>query len=297
MKEWRSVIYIIIGASSFGILSTLVKLAYDHGFDTGEVTGSQMFFGLLLLSLMTTLFQKWQALTIQQWLLLLLAGMTTGLTGIFYYSALQFVPASIGIVLLFQFTWMGVVAESVMDRKKPSMEKMIALALLLLGTILAGDLSTGTSKAIPFLGIVLGLLAAAAYAVFIIASGRLAPQVNPWMRSMVLSLGSLVLVWVAFPPVFLLNGSLRTGLWVWGLLLAFLGIVLPNLLFTYAVPKVGSGLATILGAVELPVAVLLSWFVLKENVGIIQWIGVFFILFGIVVAEVRFTKGQMETGN
>ncbi|HJV46953.1 MAG TPA: DMT family transporter [Bacillota bacterium] len=296
MNDLKAVIYILIGASSYGILSTIVKLAYDNGFQPNEVTGSQAFFGVLILVGLIFLFGKRESLSIRHWLLLLLVGIISGLTGVFYYSALQFVPASIGIVLLFQFTWMGVLMESILDRRRPSVEKILSILFLLAGTLFAGDILATGLTTIPIVGIVLGLLSAATYAGFILASGRLVPHVNPWMRSMILGLGSFIVVCVTFPPHFLINGSLFHGLWFWGLLLAFFGIVLPNLLFTYGVPKVGAGIATILGAVELPMAVLLSRFVLQEQVSGVQWIGVVLILVGIVMAEMRLTKRQMVNG-
>ena len=43
-------------------------------------------------------------------------------------------------------------------------------------------------------------------------------------------------------------------------------------------PKIDIALGSILSAVELPVAVSMSYFVLHENVSIIQWVGVGFIL-------------------
>jgi drug/metabolite transporter (DMT)-like permease len=51
------------------------------------------------------------------------------------------------------------------------------------------------------------------------------------------------------------------------------------------VPVVGTGLATILAAVELPVVITLSAFVLLEKINILQWVGVIMILIGIFISE------------
>lgn len=56
----------------------------------------------------------------------------------FYGFAVEQLPASIAIVLLFQFTWIGVILEAVVDRKLPSREKVISMVILLIGTVLAG---------------------------------------------------------------------------------------------------------------------------------------------------------------
>src|SRR5690606_2563109 len=43
---WKNVLLVFLGACSFGILSTFVKIAYSEGYTVGEVTGVQVFFGM-----------------------------------------------------------------------------------------------------------------------------------------------------------------------------------------------------------------------------------------------------------
>ena len=45
----KGIILVLIGACSFGILSTFVKLAYADGYSLSDVTGTQAFFGAILL--------------------------------------------------------------------------------------------------------------------------------------------------------------------------------------------------------------------------------------------------------
>ncbi|MED2646907.1 EamA family transporter, partial [Bacillus thuringiensis] len=54
------------------------------------------------------------------------------------------------------------------------------------------------------------------------------------------------------------------------------------------IPKIGSGLATILGAAELPVTTIMSVFVLKEAVLSSQWFGVSLILIGIAIPQIAY---------
>lgn len=44
----RYILLVFLGACSYGILSTIVKLAYGQGYSPAEVIGGQMFFGLVL---------------------------------------------------------------------------------------------------------------------------------------------------------------------------------------------------------------------------------------------------------
>ncbi|WP_268237816.1 EamA family transporter [Paenibacillus radicis (ex Gao et al. 2016)] len=63
------------------------------------------------------------------------------------------------------------------------------------------------------------------------------------------------------------------------------GSFIPPLLFAYGVPHVGEGMASILGAKELPVAVLFSYFVLHETISPIRWAGVLIVLLAIALPE------------
>ncbi len=285
MSYWKSIVFVLGGASCYGILSTMVKTAYSQGFSPAGVTGSQMFFGVMLLVFLVLVTRRMEKVSWKSGIYLTTAGMFVGLTGIFYYSALQLIPASIAVVLLFQFTWVGVLMEAILEKRLPSRPKQWALAFISLGTVLAGNVLQAEFRLLPWHGMVLGLLAAFSYAGFIFASGRLATEVSPWMRSLLMGVGSMLIVFMVFPPQFLVDGSLIEGLWLWGLLLAFFGIVLPNLLFTYGVPQIGSGVATILSSIELPMAVFLSYLILHEAVSFWQWLGVVVILMGIVIVE------------
>jgi len=71
------------------------------------------------------------------------------------------------------------------------------------------------------------------------------------------------------------------------LLLGLFGVFIPPFLFAYGMPHIGSTLGSILGAAELPVAVLCSMFVLNEYVSFIQWMGVLMIILAIVTPNVK----------
>ena len=51
---------------------------------------------------------------------LLVSGIPMGATGIFYNHSLETINASLAIILLLQFTWIGIVIQYIFDRKKPT---------------------------------------------------------------------------------------------------------------------------------------------------------------------------------
>lgn len=296
---------VFLGAASYGVLSTIVVLAYGNGYALGEVVGSQLLTGFVL-ACMLALFMKWREksskgaskgfgavvalesvtkLTWKHRLLLMAAGTPSAVTGLLYYQSLRYIPASLAIILLFQFTWIGVLFQAVSQRKRPNGIMFFTIAILFGGTVLAaGIMEQGTGQ-FNITGVILGLLSAISYSLFILFSGKAVPSAHPVYRSVWMITGGMLLVFVLFPPIFLFNGLFWTNLMLYGFLLGLFGAFIPPVLFAVGVPHIGEGMAGIVGASELPVAVLLSSFILNEHVSVLQWTGVFVVLIGIALPE------------
>ncbi|WP_219835586.1 DMT family transporter [Paenibacillus sp. R14(2021)] len=291
----KYMLFVLAGACCFGLLGTFVKKAYETGFNVGDVVGSQNLFGVAMLWLLVLVTAKSAKrseasqtahVTWRQALVLMTVGTTTGLTGMLYYSALQYIPSSFAIILLFQFTWMGILLEAVVERKRPGTRTVLSIIVLFAGILMASGYVGGSHKGVSLIGISLGLLSAVTYTLFIWFSGRTAKHVAPINRSAIMLSGSFILAMLVFPPHFIIDGSLYKGLLPWGLLLALFGIVIPPLFYAIGVPRVGGGLASILSAVELPMAVMMSYVVLNENVGWLQWLGVGITMCGIALPQI-----------
>ncbi|MFD2247254.1 EamA family transporter [Pontibacter ruber] len=296
---FRGSVLVFLGACSFGILSTFVKLAYKEGFTLGDVTGTQVFFGLIFLWMIVLLRQllgsKSNSASFGEMLKLVAMGTSTGLVSIFYYKCVQLVPASIAILLLMQFTWMSLLMDSILNRRLPQFPQVAMVLLVLLGTCMAGRLFSDQIPTFDWAGIGFGMLAAFCYTIFLTINGSAGNHLHPTTKSALLLTGACILVFTVFPPVFLVNGALGQGLFKWGLVLAIFGTVIPPLFFAYGIPKAGLGLSAILSAAELPVAVLMSSLVLQEEVWSVQWLGVVLILAAIAVSNLHsFRKSRRQ---
>lgn len=305
MKYYAAV---LAGAMSYGILSTIVVLAYGQGYQLGEVVGSQLLTGFILswtLALYTKFKQGSKAreagqrqggaapihafrrLTWKHRLLLMAAGTPTVITGLVYYQSLRYIPASLAIILLFQFTWISVLIQAMVKRQRPAKAMLLSLLVLFGGTLLAaGFLEQGLGE-FDVLGIAFGLMSAVSYSLFLLFSGKAVPAAHPAYRSAWMVTGGLILLFILFPPAFLFNGMIWSPLLVFGLLLGFFGAFIPPVLFAVGVPHIGSAMAGIIGAAELPVAVLMSSIVLREQVSVLQWIGVTIVLIGVALPELQ----------
>lgn len=286
---------VALGASSYGMLTTFVKMAYAEGYTSYEITFSQMLLGLIGLIIINLLFVKSKETKTdvpkkRMILKLMLAGTSLGLTSIFYYLAVQFIPVSIGIVLLMQSVWMGVVLEAVVEKKKPSGNKIFAVVAILAGTALATNLLLDSFSP-NWRGIGWGTLAAVSYTVTIYTSNTVSLGLHSLRRSLWMMVGgTLVVCVISFP--FLIE-QFDPGIFLkWGLILALFGTVLPPILFTAGMPKMNVGLGAIISSVELPVAVLMAYILLNEVVNPYQWIGILIILVAVVLMNLKGIKGS-----
>jgi drug/metabolite transporter (DMT)-like permease len=294
MKSYVYPLLVFIGGCCLGILSTFVKLAYSAGYTLSVVTLSQFIFGIVFLWIIF-LFSPKTKLPFKKIMMMFIAGVPMALTGLFYYHALQTLEASLAIIFLFQFVWIGSLLEWVLEGKRPSRLKLLSIAILLFGSLLAAGMFTHGGTSFTWNGAFWGFLSSITFSLFVYLSGTVGVSLPPIQRSTLFATGSLILVLFVFPPSTLLHATLSADILFFGFMLGLFGVALPPLLFAIGMPHIGSGLGTILTSAELPVAVLMSFIVLGEAVTLVQWVGVTIILAGILVGnKERTIKHQNE---
>lgn len=300
-KVLKGVFFVAMGATSYGMLATFVKLAYaDTGatgnpFTPAEVISSQFVLGIIAVLLINTLQKIRKGDTVVRASRnniknLMIAGTSTGLTSIFYYMAVKYIPVSIGIVLLMQTVWMGVLLEVILEKKRPETIKIIAVCIVLIGTFMATNLIQGKTD-LDWRGIVLGLLAAASFTTTMFTANRVAVGISSAQRSLYMLLGGALIVLVFA----LLTQHTPFNLdifYKWGILLALFGTVIPPMLMNAGFPHTGIGLGSIVSSLELPVSVLMAYFLLHEQVLFVQWAGIVLIIFAIVMMNINWGTKQ-----
>ncbi|WP_417888024.1 EamA family transporter [Zunongwangia sp.] len=284
----KGIIFIAVGASSYGVLATFVKYANNNGFGTAGLAFSQYLFGAVVLSIVSFFISQKSKSTIKKPIIsrcpklkLMLFGTTLGLTSSFYYLSIQYVPVSVGIILLMQTIWMGVVLEYFVARHLITNTKILGAILAILGTALAAKLFEGEIS-INFTGIGFGLLAALSYTGAMYTSNKVALELPIITRSKYLVLGGLIVVTMFWNFQILEEFNLPLFL-KWGTFLGFFGTILPPILFNKGFPEIGTGLGSIIAALEIPVSVFSAYLVLNEKISVLQWLGILIILIAVLV--------------
>jgi len=281
----KGVILVALGATSYGMLATFVKLAYGEGFTTAEVTSSQFIYGILG-TFLITLFNKKSSKGVEKpseknKFQLMLAGTSLGMTSVFYYLCVKYIDVSIAIVLLMQTVWMGVILEWILDKQRPSNKKIVAVLIVLIGTLLATNVLFSPTEINP-LGIFWGMLAAASFTTTMFTANKIATHVPSATRSLWMLLGGAVIVF-GFSLATQTHAFNFEIFAKWGIFLALFGTIIPPILMNSGFPKTGIGLGSIVSSLELPVSVTMAFLILNEKIVFKQWIGIFLIIVAIVV--------------
>ncbi|OLQ51217.1 hypothetical protein BHT94_20850 [Bacillus licheniformis] len=287
MKAWKAALIFLIGGLSFGITPVFSKLGFAAGFSLGEIIWRQMLISFIILWSITAVKKhNGKKLSRKNVITLMLSGTLASLTNVFYYASMLYIPASIAVILVFQFVWIGVLYDWLFSKIIPQKTTLVSVAITLVGIFLAANVTSGEVVKMPLLAIIFGFCSAFCFAGFIYASGKVAKKVDPLIRTSLMVSGSLILITIIFPPSITIE-SMTNSVWIYSLGVAIFGSILPPLLFSISAPHLPNSICSILGTVELPMTVIMAKVVLSENITLIQWFGVLIILIGISFKEVN----------
>ena len=199
MKLNKGMLFILLGAAFFGFTPIFAKLGFGYGYSLGQINIVQMMISFILLWSFTLIKRSsFKGLNKKNVPQIMITGCFIGLTSIFYYGSMQYLPASLAIILMFQFVWIGIILEWIFSKIKPAPITVLSIVLILIGVFFASNILNGDIQGLPIKGFVFGILSAFTYAGFIFFSGKVAVDVDPWTRSSLMVTGSTILVLILF---------------------------------------------------------------------------------------------------
>ena len=287
----RYILMVFAGACSFGILSTFVKLAYREGYTAAEISVTQAFTGMVVLWLLYLINRRQRhPVRPADWAWLLITGGCIGLTSFVYYVSVAYIPASVAIVILMQFTWIGLLMEALFFKKIPSLLQLVTTLMILTGTWMGSGLAGNGFTGLPVKGLLYAGASAFLYAMYIIANSRVGKSLDTGKKSAVIIMGSTLCIFLVNAPQLVASTHFNTGLLKWALFLSLFGTIIPPLLFAKGIPKVGAGISAVIMTAELPVAVVCSHFILQEPVNGLQWAGVALMLLSMLLLNAHYFR-------
>jgi len=275
----------VASSAAFGTLPIFGKYAYAAGLSPQQfLTFRFLVSAAAVLLLGAAVGEKIQTIARARLLaLLLMGGLGYFTASIAFFIALQTLPAS--LCELMQFIYPAIVAlETWLFFKRPlSRLQAGALVLSMAGAaLLIGAVSFKFNFAIALL-----LVSPVAYSLYLVSGERVMGTVPPLSSSGLVMLGA----GISFAIAAAVSGQLRppAGGHQWSILLAATGItgVLAIPLLLIALPRIGSGPASVIGLGEPVVTVALAALLLGERLGPTQVAGAILVLLAILVLQLR----------
>jgi len=274
------VVMVLLGATLYGTMSSFVKLSYSRGYNAAEISFTQAALAALFLGICAFVTRKnnKERLTRKVLFSLLFTGSLIGLTNFLYYQSVNYSSASLSIVILMQFTWFSLLLEWLIFKKRPSPVELLTVVLILVGTVIAGNIFSAEKYSFSLKGMVLALLSSLTYAAYIVANGRIGGGGRWQSKSTFIMMGSACTIFLINSKTIMTGNHFDSDFLLWAMFFAVVGTTIPTALFAASIPKVGAGVSAILMTVELPVAILCAGLVLHERVSPLQVAGIIIML-------------------
>lgn len=275
--------YIALSATAFGVMPFFANLAYRSG-----VTPTSLLFlrfGIAAVLMWALLLYKHNPLPRGKTLLglMLMGGLGYAGQSFSYFTALQYAPAGLVAVLLYLYPALVTGLSFVLLKQPITRLKWFALTLSLLGIVLVVGVQSGGQLK----GILLAVLAAVIYAVYIMAGAKITQGTDIRVSSTIIITSAAVVygVYGAWHGLSLPHSVMG---WVGSIGLALVGTVVAVWAFFEGVRRIGAVDASMLSTLEPVVTVVLAWVLLGERLTVLNLCGgVLILVAAVLLARAR----------
>ena len=280
-------IYVSLAAAFFAIIGVLGKNVISAGIAPLDLIILQ-YTATMVIMLGYFIFKdiKMLRLTKREFKSILIQGIigSSGTT-LFFYMALEKVNAGIASMLLFTHPVLISIYFLFSKTKKINMISNSALLLALFGSIMVINVFAFDIAKTPLIGLLFGLLASAAYAFFNIYAEIEFKEAKSLVTTFYTSGIILVATMLINPRFFRFDFVLSQDIILYIIGLAVISGILPVVFLYKGIGLVGADKASIVATAELPITLVLAYFILGEKMNILQVIGVFFIISSIILLQ------------
>lgn len=287
------VLYVIISAVGFGVMSIFAVYAYGAGASVSTLLflrflfAALLFFAVIRLRRESVRIHKKQVLS-----LILLGGILYTLQSISFFSSVQYIPTSLAGLVLYTFPVFVAILSYFVDKEVLRLKTVAAMLLSLLGLGLVLGLSFG---GIQPLGVMLAMAAALFYSVYIVVGNRVGKGLSSYVTAGYISLFAACSMFVVAQADGGLSFTFDTAGW-WALAgIVVFSTVLAIGCFFRGLQLIGSTKASVISMVEPVVTILFSAMLFGERLSGMQWLGACAVIAGAVLIVMG--KQEAAQGN
>ncbi len=279
----KGFIYGILAAVCYGTNPLGALPLYEEGVNTSSVLFYRFSIAVLILGVMLLVEHKSFAVSKHELKVLASLGVLFALSSITYYQSFHFMDAGIASTILFVYPVMVTGIMALFFHEKVVLSTVLAIVLALVGICLLYQGDVGSS--LSTMGIVLVMLSALSYAVYIVAVKQCGIHMSPLKLTFyVLLFCMLTLLAYSFTSAELyLQLPPSSKAWFYATWLGLVPTILSLVLMTMAVNEAGATPTAIMGALEPLTAVAIGVTVFGESMTLRLVVGIAMILVAVLL--------------
>jgi len=284
------VIFALLAAVGFSGKAILVKLAYLDGVDAITLLALRMAFSVLFFIGVALWIRRQhpEPLNLHDRLLVLGLGLIGYyLSSLLDFLGLQFISAGLERLILFLYPTMTVILSALIYRRAIGKKVIAAMALSYAGIALVflHDVGVKQDGSVVF-GSLLVFLSTLSYSSYLVGVGHAVRRIGTTRftaYAMMVASAASLLQFVVMRPMSALNLPVRV--YELSIAMAIFSTVLPVFLLSYAIRRVGSGSASLIGSIGPVSTIYMAYLFLHENVSMLQIAGSALVLAGVLIVS------------
>ena len=283
------------GAILFGINGNISTLLFNDGVTPLTLISFRMLIGgLCLLGVMLL----WQRSALKappcHWAWIVVFGLVLAMSTFTYFLAISRLPLAVALVIIFTAaTWIAL-GEALWQRRMPSRQVLISLALSLLGVVLLTGILHTSLNNLNLPGLLCALLALITYTAYLLC-GRRVGRYLPSITST--GYGAIVasIFWFSIQPPWAIPAKTWSPYHlVLIILVGIIGMAAPFALLLAGLRRVDAARVGIVAMLELPASGIIAYFLLGQRLDVGQIAGCLFVLAGVLALQFGKPTLQLE---
>ena len=272
----------ILAAVFYGTNPLGALKLYEQGMNTNSVLFSRFSMAWIIISIILIVRKESLKVTKKEFGTLTALGLLFTASSMTLYFSFHYIAAGVASTLLFTYPIMTAVIMGMFFKEKAGFKTILAIVLSLVGVLLLYWSDAG--GALDTLGVILVLVSALTYAIYIIVVNRCPLEMSSFKINFYVvlycAIGMAVFAWLTGNPLRFPHNAVS---WFYSVWLAVVPATLSLVLMVYASKYVGATPTAILGALEPLTAVLIGIFVFNEAFGLRLAIGIILILSAVII--------------
>jgi drug/metabolite transporter (DMT)-like permease len=290
------VVFALLAAVGFSAKAILVKLAYLDSVDAITLLALRMVFSVPFFIGVAIWARQHHAVPLNTHDRLLVLGL--GLIGYYCSSfldflGLEYISAGLERLILFLYPTMTVILSAILYKRAIGKKVIVAMALSYAGIALVFLHDVGTKEGSIVLGASLVFASTLSYSIYLVGAGHAIARIGT-MRftayAMVVASIASLLQFAVMRPLSSLELPLRV--YELSIAMAIFSTVLPVFLLSFAIRRIGSGSASLIGSIGPVSTIYMAYVFLNERISLLQIAGSALVLAGVLVISLSTKKSS-----